>query len=158
MRSKVPTYSHTQYGPLCFLLYALGLLFIGLGLLVPDLPWMTWGFPPLGLALLILAASFHRLSVYDTGDTLVVQFGPLPLLRTQLKFADMKHAEPGQTLWSDGLGIHLSLRGGWVWNLWGRECVVVHRQKGVFRIGTNDAHNLTAFLSAKIQEHHRPEI
>lgn len=46
--------------------------------------------------------------------------------------------------------IHLSIRGGWVWNLWGRDCVVVHLKNGTLRIGTNDAPNLCRFLESKI--------
>jgi hypothetical protein len=43
-----------------------------------------------------------------------------------------------------------SVRGGWVWNLWGRECVVVRFRDGrTLRIGTDDAENLAAFLGAK---------
>ena len=50
----------------------------------------------------------------------------------------------------DGWGIHLSIRGGWVWNLWGRDCVVVHLTKGVLRIGTDDAENFARFLEGKV--------
>jgi hypothetical protein len=49
----------------------------------------------------------------------------------------------------DGWGIHMSIRGGWVWNLWGRDCVVVHLKKGTLRIGTDDAANLEVFLQGK---------
>jgi hypothetical protein len=52
----------------------------------------------------------------------------------------------------DGWGIHMSIRGGWVWNLWGRDCVVIHFEKGMLRIGIDDAENLTAFLDGKISE------
>jgi hypothetical protein len=47
-----------------------------------------------------------------------------------------------------GIGvIHYSIRGGLVWNLWGRDCVVVHfKNGGVLRIGTDDAENLADFL------------
>jgi hypothetical protein len=51
------------------------------------------------------------------------------------------------------LGIHYNLRDGWVWNLWGRDGVVVHwQQGGVLRIGTDDAVNLARFLNEKITE------
>jgi hypothetical protein len=47
----------------------------------------------------------------------------------------------------------LSFRGGWVWNIWGRDCVVVHwRNGGVFQIGTDDAENLARFLAGKISQ------
>lgn len=44
----------------------------------------------------------------------------------------------------------MSIRGGWVWNLWGRDCVVIRFDKGVLRILTNDANNLARFLEEKI--------
>ena len=37
------------------------------------------------------------------------------------------------------------------WNLWGRDYVVVHRKKGVLRIGTDDAENLAGFLRKRIE-------
>ncbi len=46
--------------------------------------------------------------------------------------------------------IHMSIRGGWVWNQWGRDCIVVYLKKGVLRIGTDDASNLCRFLETKI--------
>jgi len=48
----------------------------------------------------------------------------------------------------DGWGIHLSLRGGWVWNIQGRDCVVI-RHGGTTWLGTDDVPNLLAFLKAK---------
>jgi polygalacturonase len=44
----------------------------------------------------------------------------------------------------------MSIRGGWVWNLWGRDCVVVQLNKGTLRIGTDDAANLAVFLQGKV--------
>ena len=50
----------------------------------------------------------------------------------------------------------MSLRGGWVWNIWGRDCVVI-RHSGILRVGTDDAHNLAEFLKGKIQSNHPVE-
>ena len=81
------------------------------------------------------------------------QFGPLPLFRRKVRYADIMTAEVGRTLLLDGWGIHYSIRGGWVWNIWGRDCVVVHfRNGGALRIGTDDAENLAQFLEVKITE------
>ena len=50
-----------------------------------------------------------------------------------------------------GGGVHYSVRGGWVWNLWGRDCVVLRQQNGgVLRIGTDDAPNFARFLEGKL--------
>ena len=86
----------------------------------------------------------------DEGDRLAIRFGPLPLFRTSIRYADIQEVEVGRTLILEGWGIHGSPRGGSVWNLWGRDCVVIHRRKGVLRVGTDDAWNLVRFLKGKI--------
>jgi len=144
-------YSHTQRAPLCLLLYGLGLLFLGLGWVLRGEPLLPWMFPPIGVMLLVLAGSFHQLTVADQGDELLIQFGPIPLFRTRVKYSEIESIEVGQTLLLDGLGIHMSVRGGWVWNLWGRDCVVIRRrERGDLRVGTDEANNLAAFLGKKL--------
>jgi hypothetical protein len=96
--------------------------------------------------------AFHHLTVVDEGDWLALRFGPLSVFQRKVRYADIECVEIGRTLFLDGWGIHYSVRGGWVWNLWGRDCVVVHwKQGGELRIGTDDAENLAAFLQARIQ-------
>ena len=144
-------YSHTQKAPLCLLIYALAAMFLALGYFVQDAPPIPWLFPPIGLLMLVLAASIHHLTVEDQGDVLAVRFGPVPLLRRTVRYSDIGSVEIGRTLLLDGLGIHMSIRGGRVWNLWGRTCVVVHfKNGGTLRIGTDDAENLAGFLEGKI--------
>jgi hypothetical protein len=151
--ARSPEYSHTQKAPLCLLIYALAAVFLALGYFVQDAPPIQWLFPPIGLLMLVLAASIHHLTVEDRGDVLAIRFGPLPLLRRTVRYADIRSVEIGRTLFLDGWGIHLSIRGGWVWNLWGRTCVVVHFKNGsTLRIGTDDADNLLEFLRRKVQE------
>ncbi len=47
-------------------------------------------------------------------------------------------------------GIHMSPRGGWVWNIWGRDCVVIRLETGTLRLGTDDAANLAEYLRQRI--------
>ena len=149
--TTTPGYSHTQMAPLCLLIYALAVVFFAVGYFVQDAPPIQWLFPPIGLLMLVLAASIHHLTVEDQGDVLAIRFGPVPLLRRTVQYADIGSVEIGRTLLLDGWGIHLSVRGGWVWNLWGRTCVVVHfKNGGTLRIGTDDAENLSRFLEVKI--------
>lgn len=144
-------YSHTQKAPLCLLIYALAVVFFAVGYFVQDAPPIQWLFPPIGVLMLVLAASIHYLTVEDQSDVLAIRFGPLPLLRRTVRYADIGSVEIGRTLLLDGWGIHLSVRGGWVWNLWGRTCVAVHfKNGGTLRIGTDDAENLSRFLEGKI--------
>jgi len=144
-------YSHTQRAPLCLILYGCALACIALGWMVGEAMglYVAGG---VGLLLALLAPCFHHLTVQDLGDVLGIRFGPIPLFRRTVRYADIKTVEVGRTLILDGWGIHMSIRGGWVWNLWGRDCVVVHLKKGVLRIGTDDAANLAAFLATRIGE------
>jgi hypothetical protein len=104
-----------------------------------------------GLLIALLAPAFHHLTVEDQGKVLAIRFGPVPLFPRTVRYADIESVEVGRTLFLDGWGIHYSIRGGWVWNLWGRDCVVVHfKNGGKLRNGTDDAENLVEFLEKKI--------
>ena len=148
--AKSNLYSHTQKAPLCLILYASALLCFAFARIVGD----TLGIyiaGAVGLLIALLAPAFHHLTVEDQGDVLAIRFGPIPFFRT-VKYADIEKVEIGRSLLLDGWGIHMSIRGGWVWNLWGRDCVVVHLKKSALRFGTDDAGNLAGFLEGKIGE------
>lgn len=143
-------YSHTQKAPLCLPIYALAAVFVAVGCFVQDTPPIQWLFPPIGLLMLVLAASFHHLTVEDQGDVLSIRFGPVPLFHRTVRYDAIASVETGRTLFLDGWGIHMSIRGGWVWNLWGWDCVVVQfKNGGTLRIGTDDAEKLVCFLRGK---------
>ena len=157
MTTGEPGYSHTQKAPLCLLMYGTAIaLFVGA-------PWFTHDeFPGAlilgggGVLMLFLAMAIHHLTVEDQGEGLAIRFGPFPLFRRTVRYADIEKVEIGRTLIPEGWGIHHSIRGGWVWNLWGRDCVVVQFRNGkVLRIGTDDAANLARFLEGKIAEQGR---
>lgn len=150
--SSESSYKHVQHAPLCLLVYVLAVVFLVLGLAMNTEPPIPRLFPPIGLFMLVLAASFHHLTVEDQGDRLSVSFGPIPLFRRTILHDDIISAEIGRTTILDGWGIHMSLRGGWVWNLWGRDCVVLQLRKGILRIGTDDAANFAAYLKTCIVE------
>jgi len=137
---------------LCFLLYGIALLFLVVGWLLRDEPVVQRVLPIAGALVLILAASFHHLTVEDEGDRLSISFGPIPLFRKAVAYNDITSVEVGRTTLLDGWGIHMSSRGGWVWNLWGRDCVVLHLQKGVLRVGTDDAPKLVEFVRTRLSE------
>ena len=99
-------YSHTQKASLCLLIYALAVVFFASSYFVQDAPLIPWLFPPIGVLMLILAASIHHLTVEDQGDVLAIRFGPLPLLRRTVRYADIRSVEVGRTLLLDGWGIH----------------------------------------------------
>ncbi|QDU93709.1 hypothetical protein [Lignipirellula cremea] len=145
-------YHHTQRSPLCLILYALAITFLVVAWVLRDDPVLIWVFPATALLMLALAPSFHHLTVADQGDHLLIQFGPLPLFRRRVKYEDIESVEVGRTTILDGWGIHWSLRGGWVWNLWGRDCVVLRLRRGTLRVGTDDAEGLARFVVGKINQ------
>lgn len=145
------TYRHTQRAPLCLLLYTVTVVLFIVGWLLRDVPPIPYLYLPLGVLILVLAASFHHLTVEDRGDRLSISFGPVPLFRRSVMYENIVSAEVGRTTILDGWGIHLSLRGGWVWNLWGRDCVVIRfKNGGTLRIGTDDAAGLNEFLCQRL--------
>ncbi len=102
-----------------------------------------------GVVMLILASAFQHLTVEDEGDRIAIRFGPMPLFRRTIRYEDIHDVEIGRTTILDGWGIHLSMRGGWVWNLWGRDCVII-RHKGTLWLGTDDPQKLAQFLKDKV--------
>ncbi len=118
---------------------------------------VTWTSLSLGVrSIALVAPAFHHLTVQDQGDSLAIRFGPLPLFRRAVRYDSIQRVQVGRTLFHEGWGIHHSFRGGWVWNLWGRDCVVVHFRNGkVLRIDTDDAENLARFLEGKIGQGER---
>lgn len=106
-------YSHTQKAPLCLILYGSGITAINLAVLIGDYLGIVIA-GGVSLVLLLLAPCFHYLAVEDQGDVLAIRFGPVPLFRRTVQYADIGSVEIGRTPLMDGWGIHLSIRGGWV--------------------------------------------
>jgi hypothetical protein len=148
----LPRYSHTQKDPfLSLILCGLALAIIAPAVIKGDKTDIFIA-SAIGFFFGSFALVFRQLTVEDQGDVLVIRFGPVPLFCRTMRYTDIKKVEVGRTLILDGWGVHLSIRGGWVWNNWGRDCVVVHFKSGVLRIGTDDAKNLAEFLERKIIE------
>jgi hypothetical protein len=148
-----PGYSHTQKAPLCWIIFGGALGFFALaGFIDPANTALVVSDLVIGVIAALSAACFHHLAVFHQGDSLRIRFGPIPLFRRTARYADIDKVAVGRTLLIEGWGVHYSIfRGGWVWNLWGRDCVVVKWKKGsVLRIGTDDAENLARFLEGKI--------
>jgi len=143
------SYRHTQRGPWSVLLCASGVLMVILAWSLREQPVAPLALPIGATIMLVLASAFDRLTVVGEADALVLRFGPLPLFRKRIPYSDIQTVVLGRTTLLDGWGIHVSLKGGWVWNIWGMDCVVV-RHRGTTRVGTDDGENLAAFLTARI--------
>ena len=146
------TYRHIQKAPWFLLLLAFGILCAAVTWAVPDGNVLKLVFPVVSFVFLVLAAAFQHLAVEDEGDSLSIHFGPLPMFHRRIRYDEILDVEPGQTTFLDGWGIHMSLKGGWVWNIWGRACVVIRMRRDTLRIGTDDVENLVRFLREKMGE------
>ena len=150
-----PQYDHTQKSPLYLIIFVMGILqFIAA---TTFFPWNNSIFPGIimvfsGIFVIFLAFGFQHLQVVDQENYLIIRFGklPLPFCSRKLIYKNIIKVEIGRTLLLDGWGIHYSTRGGWVWNIWGRDYVVVYCEKEILWIGTDDAESLCTFLETKI--------
>jgi len=142
-------YCRRQHGPLYLvILAAAAALLVG--------AWFMRHSVPAALAMLALAAvvallalSFVHLTVRDEGDHLAVRFGPLPLLGTRIAYREIKHVEQGRSTVIDGWGVHWVLGRGWIFNLWGFDCVVIRTDRRTVRVGTDDPQGLTDFIRSR---------
>lgn len=146
------TYRHVQRAPLCVLIYATALL-QGLAAWITRNESYVFAVLVVSAAFtFVLAAGFHYLEICDGGSFLSVGFGPLPLFRRIIRYDDIRSVEIARTTLLEGWGIHWSLiRGGWVWNLWGRECVILTLRRGKICLGTDEPNRLLDFLKEKME-------
>ena len=145
-------YDHTQTSPLFLLLAAIGSgCFIG-GMQI-DHSVAPISLFILGAFFFLLALSFRQLTCRDEGDHLRIRFGPIPLFRRKLVYSRLEKVKQSRSRLLDGWGIHLCTRGGWVWNLWGFDCVDIDFTGGKkLRLGTDDPDGLAAFLNSRAPE------
>ena len=149
IKRDLVTYRHRQRAPWFLLLFAFAVLFFTLTWTERGDPVLLVIFPLSGLMMAVFGFCFQHLTVADEGDWLAIRFGPWPLFKKRIRYEDIREVEVGRTTILDGWGIHMSLRGGWVWNIWGRDCVVIRQQRGVTRVGTDDAEGLAKFLKSR---------
>ena len=145
-------YDHTQHAPLYLILVGVGIAMLIAGWLVPEQIVRIILLSSGGL-MFLLAQCFGQLTVRDDNDRLLICFGPLPLFRRRILYADIDSVEQTRSTILDGWGIHLSPSGGWTWNLWGFDCVDVRFNKGrKLRIGTDDPDGLESFLKQRVSQ------
>ncbi|MGQ9505258.1 MAG: hypothetical protein ACUVQG_08195 [Thermogutta sp.] len=146
-------YTNTQYGKWYLIVpLIIGFLLI-LDAFLPGqpIPWFAYLIAAAGSGLPIL--TFNSLTIRDGGDKLIVQFGPIPLIRKTFDYRSITRIEKGRTRFSDGWGIHYSLTGGWVFNVWGFDSVRIWCGNRLYSIGTDDPDGLMAFVENKLQEY-----
>lgn len=147
-----PAYEHTQRGH-----WHLLLAVMAGGAMVAAA--YSRGFAHAAPLMMILAGvavffafCFRSLTVRDTGDCLALRFGPIPLMRKRIRYADITAVETGRSKFLDGWGMHYSPWRGWTYNIWGFDCVVLSLGERTVRVGSDDVERLAAFLRGKIGE------
>lgn len=109
---------------------------------------MTWG---AATAVMCLIGMFSTLTVEDQGTALVAWFGPIQMIRTRVEYVDIQAFAADRSHWIDGWGIHYT-RSGWLWNVWGYECVRITTSRRTLRIGTDDVAGLLELLEMRTGE------
>jgi len=93
---------------------------------------------------------FHSLTIAIGERELCWRFGP-GLIHKRVALAEITAAEPVQTTFLQGWGIHLT-RQGWLYNVSGREAVAITLRSGRrFLLGTNEPQLLATRLGEVIQ-------
>lgn len=143
-------YSHTQRGPISWMLALVGVAALVAALAnINDVRFvLPCGI--IGAVMLLLALCFGTLTVADEGRSLLVRFGPVSLLRKHVKYEAISDAQPSRSSMIDGWGIHYVPGRGWTYNLWGKSCVQLTVNGRTIRIGSDDAENLAAFIQEKL--------
>jgi hypothetical protein len=150
-------YATREWSLFCFLPYLSSIAFIGVGIMAA---WAAEarlaGFLLAGgVVFALVGLSFQYLVIRAKGDGISICFGPLPLVRTQVSFADIRKVERGRLAFVGGVD---PKRFSWrlrradraIWSVGGREFVMIHRQHDAIRVVTRDADNLARFLECRI--------
>ena len=144
------TYNHTQHGR------RHNVLFAATFVTMTD-AWFARGEPGFVVTLLAIAAvfalcglMFRSLTIRDEGDWLALRFGPLPVLRKRIRYADITGVEIGRTTVLDGWGIHYFPGRGWTYNVWGFGCVKLTLGRKIIPVRSDDAEGLAKVIRGKM--------
>lgn len=138
-------YSHTQHWILFWLLPAVALfqaILPGLIRMPPVAEYILWGDAAF---IMLLSFAFIWLRIEDQEDHLRVAFGPLTLFSKRIAYQDIREFAAERTGWLDGWGVRY-VRGGWLFNLQGFDCVRITTDRQIFRVGTDDVPGLLQLL------------
>lgn len=144
-------YEHTQRGWFHWIFFAMALALAVGAWLARNEPGVAWAVLVVAVIFVVSALMFCSLTVRDEGERLALRFGPLPILRKRIRYADITAVEPDHTKIIDGWGIHYVPCRGMTYNLWGFGCVKLTLGAKVIRVGTDDVANLAEFLRKKIE-------
>jgi len=150
-------YDHTQYGWIHYLLALPAAGGIVSAFLSQEDATAFIFLIGVAVIFLVFGSCFVHLRVRDAGEGLEVRFGPIGVWGTTVRYEDMASAAVGRTTFWDGWGMHGWPGGSVIYNVSGRDCVIVtfKRPRGFLRfklmkIGTDEPKALAAFLSSRI--------
>jgi len=142
-------YHHTQRGIIQPILLAVAVVFVATACVVRGAPPLRPAFLAAAMVFVLLLFALGTLTVRDDGDRLAVRFGPLPLFKKTIPYADMTDVERDRSTFLAGWGIHRTRR-GWLWNVGGFDCVRIAMGERSTLVGTDDPDGLVAFLRSKL--------
>jgi len=144
------SYDHTQKAPLHLIFYPIIVALLVLAWVGRDESGVVLSTLGVAGTLVMVALMFKQLTVRDEGECLAIRYGPLPVFRKLIPYSKMESVEQGRSAIVDGWGIHWIPGRGFTYNLWGRDCAILMVEGRVFRIGSDDAEDLEAFLRGKV--------
>ena len=142
-------YAHTQQGVLQPILLALAGICLGSAFLMRAAPpYQIIIFMAAAIVCVVLSFTSSHLTVRDEGDYLSVRFGPIPLFKKSIPYAEITAAGKCRSHFISGWGIHRTSK-GWLWNIGGFDCVRIEMGTKSMLIGTDDSDGLVVFLRSK---------
>ncbi|MEC8300472.1 MAG: hypothetical protein VX035_02040 [Planctomycetota bacterium] len=148
----LPTYQHTQRGPWSFVLLAVvaSNLTLAVRLWGNEPAWASWLFLSVALLMTFMTFCFQSLTTTVSETSLRVHFGPIPLLEKKVLLEDIVSVRPEKSSLLDGWGVHWTPGKGWIYNMWGFDCLAINLGTRHFRVGTNDPDQLCEVLERAI--------
>ena len=112
--------------------------------------WVGWVISIVGALMITLSFCFRWLRMHSEEHALRFAFGPLGPFRNALRYDGIRSLRADRSRWIDGWGIHYGVGRGWIWNLWGFDCVALVLTDGMrLRLGTDDVEGLLSHLEAR---------
>lgn len=93
---------------------------------------------------------FQSLTTTVSETSLRVHFGPIPLLEKKVLLEKIVSVRPEKSSLLDGWGVHWTPGKGWIYNMWGFDCLAINLSTRNFRVGTNDPDQLCEVLERAI--------
>ena len=143
-------YDHTQHAPLHWLLVVPGTAMLVTAWQAEQPPWSAWLLSIVGAIMIVLSMCFRWLRLRAEEDALAIAYGPVGLFRNRLRYDQIVAFRAARSALIDGWGIHRLPGRGWIWNLWGFDCVAFDLRDGTkLRLGSDDVPGLLAHLEAR---------